>query len=71
MTNFDDKNACNGEYIVEFVVIGNSVKATAFDPISLKEVSVIGSRSTPQKQLSALAVRKLVYMLNKSSPDEV
>ena len=53
-------------YIVEYVVIGNSVKATAFDPITMREVSVIGARSLPRKQLAKLAVRKLIYMNDKT-----
>ena len=53
-------------YIVEYVVIGNSVKATAFDPITLREASVIGARSLPRKQLGKLAVRKLIYMNDKN-----
>ena len=52
-------------YIIEYVVVGKSVKVTAFDPVSMREASVIGARTTPQKQLSALAVRKLEYVLKK------
>lgn len=52
-------------YIIEFVAVGRSVKVTAFDPVSLKEVSVIGTPSVPRKQLAELAVRKLQYVLNK------
>ncbi len=54
-------------YIVEYVVMGNSVKATAFDPISLREVSVIGARNLPKKQLAKLAVKKLIYMNEKDN----
>lgn len=55
----------NGSYIVEYIAIGNSVKATAFDPITLKEVSVIGSTNTPKKLIGQLAVKKLIYMIKK------
>ena len=54
-------------YIVEYVVIGNSVKATAIDPTTMKEVSIIGATNFPKKQLAKLAVRKLIYMLKKDS----
>lgn len=64
----DDRNAPG--YIIEFVSIGHSVKATAFDPASLTEATVIGSSNTPRKQLAALAIRKLNYVLNKhKDPD--
>lgn len=56
----------NERYIVEYIAIGNSVKATAFDPITMKEVSVIGSTNTPKKLIGQLAVRKLIYMSNKA-----
>jgi hypothetical protein len=58
----DDDN-----YIIEYTVIGNSVKVTAFDPVSLRDVTVIGSIHTPKKQLAKLAVRKLIYMIKKDS----
>lgn len=52
-------------YIIEYIVIGNSVKATAIDPVTMKEVSVIGTITTPKEQLAKLAVRKLIYVLRK------
>jgi hypothetical protein len=52
-------------YIVEYIVIGKSVKATAIDPITMKEVSVIGDVSMPRKQLGKLAARKLIYMIKR------
>ena len=54
-------------YIIEYVVIGNSVKATAIDPVTMKEVSIIGATNMPKKQLAKLAVRKLIYMLEKDN----
>jgi len=54
-------------YIVEYIVIGNSVKATAFDPVTLREVSVVGAREMPRQQLGKLAVKKLIYVLKKNS----
>ena len=51
------------EYIVELIAVGNAVKATAFDPISLREVVVMGAAGTPRKVLENLAVRKLQFVL--------
>lgn len=56
-------------YIVEYVVIGNSVKATAFDPVTMKEVSIIGDINMPKKQLAKLAIRKLIYMAKNKNQD--
>lgn len=52
-------------YIVEFTTVGNSVKATAVDTVTLLEVSVMGSKRTTKEQLAELAIRKLLYMLAK------
>lgn len=57
----------NDGYIVEYVVIANFVKVTAFDPVTLKEVSVVGAVNVPKEQLAKLAVRKLIYRLKKDS----
>lgn len=67
MTPPNGKNIREDGYIVEYIVIGNSVKATAFDPVTLKEVSVIGARELPRQQLGKLAVKKLIYMLRKNN----
>lgn len=55
------------KYIIEYIAIGKSVKVTAFDPVTLTEVSVIGASGTPREQLAQLAVRKLVYMIKKNA----
>lgn len=52
-------------YIVEFHQIGGSIKVTAFDPITFTEVCIVGSPSASKQQLSELAVRKLLYVMNK------
>jgi len=52
-------------YIVEFVVVGRSVKVTAIDPESLREVSMVGSPLLPRKMLARQAVRKLEYVLRR------
>lgn len=54
-------------YIIEFIAVGNSVKVTAVDPHSLKEVSIIGDKKASQEQLTQLAIRKLNYVLGKEN----
>lgn len=51
--------------ILEFQTIGNSVKVTAIDPVTLVEVSVVGSASAGEQALGRVAVRKLEYVLAK------
>ena len=52
-------------YIVEFIAIGTSLKVTAMDPVSLREVSMVGAPQISRKELAELAVRKLKYVLSK------
>jgi hypothetical protein len=44
---------------LEFVQIGNSLKATAIDPETGIEASVLGASTAPQADLQRLAVAKL------------
>jgi hypothetical protein len=53
------------EIYVEFIVLGNTVKATAIDPASGVEASVVGPASAPQAVLAENARRKLDYVLKK------
>jgi hypothetical protein len=66
VTPSNGNNDSEEGYIVEYIVIGNSVKATAFDPVTLREVSVVGARELARQQLGKLAVKKLIYMLKKN-----
>ena len=52
-------------YIVEYYVAGDSVKVTAMDPVTLREVSIVGALRASRRQLAELAIRKLRYMQNK------
>ena len=52
-------------YLVEFQVIGSSVKVSALDPVTLHEVSIVGPANAPEAELSRLAVQKLEHMLRK------
>lgn len=55
-------------YLVEFIQIGSSVKVSAIDPVSGREVSIVGPASASRDQLSRTAVNKLKYILAKEQP---
>jgi hypothetical protein len=55
------------EIFVEFVILGNSVKATAIDPESGLEASVIGPANAPRNAMADAARRKLEYVAKKKS----
>jgi hypothetical protein len=55
----------DGPIYVEFVILGNSVKATAIDPQSGLEASVIGPAAAPRAAMADAARRKLEYMARK------
>ena len=57
----------NEGYIVEFVAHGRSIKVTAIDPNTMKEVSIVGAKGATKQQLAELAIRKLRYVLEKKS----
>jgi len=54
-----------GEIFVEFVILGNSLKATAIDPETGLEASVIGPANAPQSTMAQAARRKLEFMAAK------
>jgi len=56
-----------GSYIVEFIQIGTSVKVSAIDPESGREVSIVGPASAARSHLSQVAVNKLKYILAKEN----
>lgn len=60
--NTNNENA----FIIEFIQLGNYVKATAIDPISGKEAAVMGPTNVSQKDLGNLAVKKLILALKKN-----
>jgi hypothetical protein len=55
------------EIYVEFVKLGNTVKATAIDPETGVEASIVGPASAPQSLLAENARRKLEYVQKKKS----
>lgn len=54
-----------GEVIIEMQRVGNAVKVTAVDPVSLVEVSIVGSPSQGEELLKRSAINKLNYVLRK------
>jgi hypothetical protein len=55
------------EIYVEFIVLGNSVKATAIDPETGEEASIVGPASAAQSTMAEAARRKLEYVQRKKS----
>jgi len=53
------------EIFVEFITLGNSVKATAIDPETGQEASIIGPASAPRALLVENARKKLEYVKSK------
>lgn len=50
----EDKN-----YIIEKKQYGNFLKISAIDPLSLKEVSIIGPVDAPKEYLEKMVIQKL------------
>ena len=54
-----------GEIYVEFVILGNSLKATAIDPETGLEATVIGPATAAQSTMAQAARRKLEFLAAK------
>ena len=57
----------SNEIYIEFVIHGTVAKATAIDPVSGIEASVMGPASAGRAALADAARRKLAYLLRKSA----
>ena len=55
------------EIFVEFVQLGNTIKATAIDPGTGVEASIVGPANAPRSTLAEAARRKLEYVQKKKS----
>ena len=55
------------EAIIEFHRLGNAVKVSAVDPVSLTEVSIIAPASLSERQMSANVLRKLDYVMTRGA----
>ena len=53
------------EIFVEFIQMGNTVKATAIDPETGQEASIVGPASAPRALLAENARKKLEYVKAK------
>ena len=53
------------EIYVEFIALGNTVKATAIDPDTGQEASIVGPASAPRSILAENARKKLEYVKAK------
>ena len=53
------------EILLEFHQVGNVVKVTAVDPVTLIEVSIVGAPGAGEEMLKRTAIRKLDYVLDK------
>jgi hypothetical protein len=53
------------EIYVEFIILGNTVKATAIDSQTGEEASVIGPAGAPQSAMAQAALKKLEYIQKK------
>ncbi len=54
-------------FLIEYQVLGNSVKVSAIDPATLTEVSIVGPASVGEEELARNAVNKLKFVLAKKS----
>ncbi len=53
--------------IIEFLPSGSYVKVSAFDPVSMVEVSIVGDPASGEAGLKHAVLRKLKYVLEKKS----
>lgn len=51
--------------IIETIQVGNSMKVTAIDPVTMREASVIVPAHTSRSEMINLAVKKLQYVQQK------
>ncbi len=54
-------------FLIEYQVLGNSVKVSAIDPATLTEVSIVGPASAGEEELARNAVNKLKFVLAKKN----
>ncbi len=53
------------EFLIELQRVGNAVKVRAMDPVTLTEITIVGSPKDSEETLTQTAVQKLIYVLNK------
>ncbi|MDB2414842.1 hypothetical protein N9W34_03630 [Rickettsiales bacterium] len=57
----------DGQYYIEFHAIGNSVKVSAVDPVTLEEVSIISPSHISRHEMEKVAIKKLEYVKRKNA----
>ncbi len=57
-------------FLIEYQVLGNSVKVSAVDPVTLTEVSIIGPATAGEEELARNAVNKLKFVLAKKNQSQ-
>lgn len=62
MRKFDERSI-----IIEFVQSGHYVKVSAFDPVTMTEVSIVGDPASGEAGLKRAVLRKLEYVLAKNA----
>jgi hypothetical protein len=65
-----DKRQDDGEFIIEFHQIGNSVKVSAVDTKTLIEVSIVAPSDSTKKHMTDTVLQKLHYVIAKRKRDE-
>ncbi|OUR76371.1 hypothetical protein A9Q83_14445 [Alphaproteobacteria bacterium 46_93_T64] len=60
-----------GEYIIEFVPVGNSMKVSVFDTETLTEVSIVGPVKASRLDLQKTAIQKMHYVLEKNKAEKI
>lgn len=62
MNNRASSSSRSREILFEFSAVGNAVKVSAVDPISMREVSIIGPVTAGEEALKRAALQKLRYV---------
>ena len=55
------------EILLEFRRVGNAMKATALDPLTMTEVSVVGPAQGSQEMLRRTVLAKLEYVIKRKA----
>lgn len=55
----------DGKYYIEFFKVGNVVKVTAIDPVSLEEVCIVAPENASRDEMTRIVVQKLERRISK------
>ncbi len=65
MSNLMSPAMQNREIIIEFANIGNIVRVSAMDSLTLTEISIQGPKTASEDTLKRNAIKRLEYVLKK------